>query len=116
MHSTATKIFKVLMVCLLVASSSRGRIHRSIAIQDYVEDYHSADPDEHEVMQDIEKRSPEFDQQDDIASYSDVPNDQTRVKRQSCHILSGEYGVIPNYQCKPGCCCTRCTPCGPSSG
>ncbi|KAJ7339329.1 hypothetical protein OS493_005722 [Desmophyllum pertusum] len=111
MHSTATKIFKVLMVCLLVTSSSRGRIHISRADQDYVEDnHHPAKPDEHEVMQDIEKRSPEFNQQDDIPA----------VKRQSYCVTSSRLlsvsGGIRKFKCMPGCCSTNCMPCGPSSG
>ncbi|KAJ7339324.1 hypothetical protein OS493_005715 [Desmophyllum pertusum] len=109
------------MVCLLVTSSSRGRIHRSRADQDYVEDnHHPAEPDEHEVMQDIEKRSPEFNQQDDIAISNEVPNDLPAVKRQSYCVTSSRLvsvsGGIRKFKCMPGCCSTNCMPCGPSSG
>ncbi|KAJ7339331.1 hypothetical protein OS493_005724 [Desmophyllum pertusum] len=105
------------MVCLLVASSSRGRIHRSSADQDYVEDnHHSAKPDEQEVMQDIEKRSPEFNPQDDFEISNEVPNDLTAVKRQ-CTKDTKHRGGYRYHTCKKNCCCVEhvCKKCGPCS-
>ncbi len=99
--------FKVLVVFLLVATSSRAKLYRNTKEWNDVEDYRSADPGEEETMQDMDNPLPEFNQHKDTDVSYDFFNDLPAIcRRRSC--TKPPYFVSSTekyYMCQMNCCC-----------
>ena len=93
------------MVCLFFASSSRGRVHRDIEEQNYVQDYLSTDPGEKEAIQDIEERLPEFNQGQGTTVSYDLPEAQEARRRTRCKKRAHSVRNIMYFECKSDCYC-----------
>lgn len=97
----------------LVVASGRGTVHGRTREQNYIEDYLSIKPEEQEIVQTTEQRSPEVYQQERTPNFNSYRLHNIITRRNYC-IKS--YIVLDSGSAKPICKSGCELTCVPSTG